>query len=148
MKILLTTCLSLLLVAGLSMSASAQTKEQHHATVAEHHAKVLEHTAALKAGSGMSKTDMEKHEKLAGEHLTKAHQAHKAMEGKMTAAEKAKPEHLAVKKHHAEAMMHHKALHEEVSKAKPDEAKVKEHAAKLHESITKASEQHKMAHKK
>jgi hypothetical protein len=146
MKTLLTTCLSLLVV-GLSFSALAQTKEQHHVAVSEHHAKVLEHTKALKEGSGMSKVDMEKHEKLAGEHLAKAHAAHKAMEGKMTAAEKAKPEHLAVKKHHAEAMMHHKALHAEVSKAKPDEAKVKEHATKLHESVTKAEEQHKMAHK-
>ena len=147
MKTLLTTCLSLLLVAGVTMSASAQTKEAHHAAVAEHHAKVLDHTTALKTGSGMSKADMEKHEKLAGEHLTKAHEAHQAMEGKMTAAEKAKPEHLAVKKHHAEAMMHHKALHAEVGKAKPDEAKVKEHASKLHESVTKADEQHKAAHK-
>jgi hypothetical protein len=148
MKTLLTICLSLLVVSGLSFSAAAQTKEQHQASVSEHHGKVLEHTKALKEGSGMSKADMANHEKMAGEHLAKAHEAHQAMEGKMTAAEKAKPEHQAVKKHHAEAMMHHKALHAEVSKAKPDEAKVKEHASMLHESVTKAETQHKMAHKK
>ncbi len=138
MKILLSICLSLLFVADLSLAATAQK-----AAVNEHHAKVLEHTKALKDGAGMTKAKMEEHTKLAGEHLTKAVEAHNAMTG----AEKAKPGHAVVARHHTEAMEHHKALTEDVEKASPDQAKVKAHAGKMHDAISKASTHHKTTHK-
>ncbi|GAB4048940.1 hypothetical protein [Spirosoma litoris] len=147
MKILLISCLSLLAISGLTSSAIAQTKEELKTTVSQHHAKVLEHTKALKEGVNLSKSDMEEHTKQVGEHLTKAKEAHKTLDSKLTESEKAKPEHQQVKKQQTIASVHHKALKEEVNKTKPNETKVKEHATKIHEAISKAEEQPQLAHK-
>jgi hypothetical protein len=136
-----------LLMASYSFPLLAQTQQESHKTVSEHHRTVMEHTAALKDGKAKTPAEMRNHSKMAGEHLTKAHQAHEAMESKMSAAEKAEPTHMAVKKHHTEAMAHHKNLESEVNKPNPNPSKVKEHATKMHESISRAEETHQKTKK-
>ena len=127
-----------------SQALLGQTTEEDHIKLNGLHEKVMSNAAQIRDGQEDDKDLHTKSAEEAGKAIERAKIEHMEMKKHVPEHKKAMAmtHHRIIESHHEQAQIHHDALKAELAKEKYDIKLARQHSANLHESIKKAELEH------